>query len=286
MMYRLPNVSLFGSGVYRGQQWPASSIVKMAENAAKLAPKLFVAPAVGIGHDSDITPAAGWILPSSVHAIPDADNPGEQLLRGDVVNVPESVAAQVRSGQYAYGSAEIYSNFVDDFGNSHGPVLRRFVFLGASPPQVKRLGRLPMPEPMATPIAFAERLTGQQLRPRQGLAVLSFADRDPTLPPAAAAEVAKVAKYAEQHAAGFRKAGFDPARLVAGARAAASRNPMMFKAGEIIGRVAEQPEPGPRPSRLQLIAAIKKAFTKVSQATLDKLSDDQLCEFVASIPAA
>lgn len=135
----------------------------MAENAARMKPYL-VPPAV-LGHEeeqewldrSDL-PAAGWVDPASVRAVPDTDFPGEMILKGNVVNIPEKVKALLDSGEYGYGSSEIYDDFPDDFGNHHGETLRRFALLGSEVPQVKRLGRLPAAVPMPAPVAFAEKL--------------------------------------------------------------------------------------------------------------------------------
>lgn len=213
VVYRLPGAKLFGSGVYRGQQWTPAMIRKMAENAPRLA-KLHCVPAVGIGHDSNDTAGAeGWIDPHSVRAVADPEHAGEALLTGDLVNVPPSVAEKVRNGSYAFGSAEIYSDFTDDMGRSHGPLLRRFVLLGSHPPQVKRLGRLPMPIEMASPVAFGERRL-----PAGRYVAMSFAERSVTAmspKPAFDRDVVAVAKFAEHNRRGLRAMGKTPIGLVA-----------------------------------------------------------------------
>jgi hypothetical protein len=177
-MYRLPSVQLFASGVYRGKRWSPAVVRQMADNAGSIR-KLLIPPAV-LGHEEEQEwldrtdlPAAGWVDPGSVRVVPDPDNPGELILRGDVVNVPQEVANRLKAGEYGHGSAEIYDDFLDDFGKSHGPALRRFALLGGEVPQVKRLGRLPAPVRMTSPVAFAER----RPPPRGRAVVLSFAER-------------------------------------------------------------------------------------------------------------
>lgn len=176
-LFRLPNIALFASGTYRGKRWTPGVVRKLAENATGLR-SLLTPPAV-LGHEEEQEwldrtdlPAAGWIDPGSVTAVPDPDNPGEMVLRGDVVNVPAEVAARLSAGEYRFGSAEIYDDFLDDFGKSRGPALRRFALLGGEVPQVKRLGRLPAPVAQTAPVAFADRRP-----PRQRSVALSFAER-------------------------------------------------------------------------------------------------------------
>lgn len=173
--YRLPGVRLFASGTYRGTQWSPAVVDAIAATTAAIGPageKLHVPPGVseppegGIGHDERETeldwlertdlPAAGWVDPRTVKSIPDPDFPGHRLLVGDLVNLPPETAAKVWSGEYATGSAELYDDFRDDFGKSRGPALRRYCLMGGWVPQVKRLGRLPMPVPMTAPVAFGE----------------------------------------------------------------------------------------------------------------------------------
>ena len=135
-LFRLPNVALFASGTYRGKRWTPGVVRKLAENATELR-SLLTPPAV-LGHEEEQEwldrtdlPAGGWVDPASVKAVPDPDHPGEMILRGDLVNVPAEVAARLSAGEYRYGSAEIYDDFLDDFGKSRGPALRRFALLGA-----------------------------------------------------------------------------------------------------------------------------------------------------------
>lgn len=186
--YMLPGVRLFASGEYRGIPWKPIAVRMMAANARKLS-ALHVPPARP-GHEDDEgwrewfedrtdQPAAGWVNPHTVTATADPENPGEVILTGDVVNVPPEMAQKIASGEYATGSSEIYSDFLDDFGKSHGPTLRRFSYLGGDVPQVKRLGRLPTPVPMTEPVKFSERRERVRVRGkavRRGAVVRFFAE--------------------------------------------------------------------------------------------------------------
>ncbi len=178
--FMLPGVNLFASGIYRGKKWTAATVQRMAANAKKLGPsgmQLLVPPAAP-GHEDDDgwqqfvgdvdapgrpaadrtdQPAAGWVDPDSVRAVPDPKHKGHLILRGDVVNIPAAMAEKIRSGEYSFGSAEVYDDFHDDLGIGFGKALRKFSFLGAEVPQVKRLGRLPKPVPMSAPKQFSER---------------------------------------------------------------------------------------------------------------------------------
>lgn len=174
----LPDVNLFASGIYRGKPWPAS-VVRAIDRNAKSLRKMHQPPAV-LGHEEEQEfldrtdlPNAGIVDLDTVRAVPDPEYPGEVLLKGNVVNVPPEIADLIEKGQYTHGSSEIYENFLDDFENRHGPAMRRFVFLGGTPPQVKRLGRLPKPVPMQALKQFAE------TKLAAGGLYLAFADLQP-----------------------------------------------------------------------------------------------------------
>lgn len=189
-VYRLPGVQLFASGVYRGQTWTPAAVDAAAENCRKLY-ALHIPPGVaqpvpegGIGHDeaedaidwlerTDL-PASGVVDPRTVRSIPDPDYPGHKILVGDLVNVPAETAERIRRGEYATGSAELYPDFLDDFGGSHGPALRRYCIMGGWVQQVKRLKRLPMPVPMAAPVQFGE---PKATRAKPGQTILRYAER-------------------------------------------------------------------------------------------------------------
>jgi len=176
-LYQMRGVRLFASGSYRGEDWPPHVIDELAANARQLGPTglgMLVPPSV-LGHEEDQTklgeflertdhPAAGWVDPATVRSVPDPKFAGHKILVGNVVNIPEPIKEQLERGAYKFGSAEIYDNFRDDFGNEHGHVLRRFALLGGEVPQVKRLGSLPPVEPMTAPLAFAE---GRAIRVRR-----------------------------------------------------------------------------------------------------------------------
>jgi hypothetical protein len=181
--YKLPGVKLFASGTYRGKEWTPEFIRQMERNAKALGPgglKLLVPPAAP-GHEDDDgwqefvgevsapgprvrtdEPAAGWVDPATVKAVPDPEHKGHLILTGDVVNVPAEMAEKIRSGEYRFGSSEIYDDFLDDFGNAHGKTLRKFSFLGGEVPQVKRLGPLPRPVPQTSLKVFSERGDGRR----------------------------------------------------------------------------------------------------------------------------
>lgn len=181
--YKLPGVNLFASGVYRGKRWPPEVVRAIAENIRRNGPsgtKLLVPPAV-LGHEEDQDwldktdlPAAGWVDPDTAAAVPDPEHPGEWILRGDVINVPPEVADRIRNGEFANGSGEFYE-LADDFGKPQGYTMRRFALLGGEVPQVKRLGRLPMPVPMDQLKVFTEIVAAA---PKGGAAfLLAFSER-------------------------------------------------------------------------------------------------------------
>lgn len=184
-VYRLPNVRLFASGVFRSRPWPPAVVAAVGSGVRKLGPQgdNLIVPPVVLGHDDDQEwlsrtdlPAAGWVDPSTVRCEPDEEHPGHLVLVGDIVNVPEEVAELIRSGKYRYGSAEVYDSFLDDMGEDRGPALRRFALLGGEVPQVKRLRAVPAPQPMAAPVAFSE--TPRRLRPAaRPTYLLAFAER-------------------------------------------------------------------------------------------------------------
>jgi hypothetical protein len=181
--YKLPGVRLFASGVYRGQPWSPEKVRAITATTRALGPSgkdLLIPPAV-LGHEEDQEwldrtdlPAAGWVDPDTVHDEPDPDNPGHVIQVGDVVNIPPPVAQRLWNGEYKHCSAEFYEPN-DDFGKPQGLTLRRLAFLGGEIPQVKRLGRLPMPVPMDAAKQFAEAATA--LRPCKTRFVLSYSER-------------------------------------------------------------------------------------------------------------
>ncbi len=228
--YRLPGVNLFASGLYRGKKWPPEVVQSIADNIRRNGPsgtKLLIPPAV-LGHEEDQDwlnktdlPAAGWVDPDTATTVPDPDHPGELILRGDVVNVPPEVADRIKKGEFANGSGEFYE-LSNDFGASQGFTMRRFGLLGGEVPQVKRLGRLPMPVPMDALKVFAEtpESLATKAAPKGGAAIiLAFSERQ---------TMDRTAAY----------------------------------------------------------AAIKAVMPGLSQACLDLMSDDQVNELVANLPAA
>lgn len=156
---RLRNVELFASGQYRGKDYSVADIDEIARVTRALGPqgKRLLDPTAVLGHEEtqrylELTdlPAAGWVTNLRVKKYHEpATGQVEAILVGDIEGVPPGIARMIRSGQYRKVSAEIYSDFTDDFGNSHGKALRRVALLGAEVPQVKRIGDLPMPETYA-----------------------------------------------------------------------------------------------------------------------------------------
>ncbi len=226
LAYMLPGVNLFASGTYRGKEWTPAVLRQIVANAKKLGPsgqKLLIPPGV-LGHEEDQEwlertdlPAAGWVDPDTVKLIPDPSYPGEFLIQGDVVNIPPKVKRErFDTGEFRFGSIEIYDDFKDDFGKSYGKAMRRLAFLGGEVPQVKRLGSLPAPVAMTALRQFAERRQGVLIRLRH-------------------------------------EAGHTFAEAIA-----VDRN--------------------------QLMAAVKAGLPNLSNAFLDKLTDDGLAELVKSVP--
>ena len=304
--FRLRGVNLFASGEYRGKRWSPADVRQMAENAAALGPRgrnLLVPPAAP-GHEDDAgwqnfvgdvsapgndrtdEPAAGWVDPSTVRAVPDPAHRGEMILKGDVVNVPAAMAEQIRSGRYRYGSSEIYEDFLDDFGKGHGRTLRKFSYLGGEVPQVKRLGPLPPPEPMPAPVKFAERRPGVFVRTRTvrtGSAVHTYAettvmDRSQMIAAIQAAMPSLSQSFLD--ALADDKLAELVAALPSGAAAAPPASPAAPAMPGPVGMMAEGDpaegggDPAAEPTRDEMIAALVDMGD--DEAELQGLSDDEL----------
>lgn len=157
--YTLPEVELFASGTYRGREYTPADVARICVNAKRLP----IDPPVVTGHEDEDAdgnptaspertdaPADGWVDPGTVRV----EWRGDRLyLLGRLTDVPAHVAAKVRARRLRKVSAEIYDDFVDDAGASHGKALRRVSLLGGEVPQVKGLADLPDPVRQA----FAER---------------------------------------------------------------------------------------------------------------------------------
>ncbi len=169
--HRLPGevirgADLFASGVYRGKVYTLADLEHIARNHAAL-PELD--PPAVLGHEehqeflerTDL-PAAGWVNRCWVRKYWEPrTGRWEGVLKGDIAGVAPTVAALIRARRYRKISAEIYDDFRDDFGRTHGKALRRVAFLGAEVPQVKRLQDIPLP----TAFAEAAPHTAYRLRP-------------------------------------------------------------------------------------------------------------------------
>jgi len=282
--YKLPGCNLFASGLYKGQPWPPNRVKGIADNIRKLGPSgkgLIVPPAV-LGHEEDQAwlddtglPAAGWVDPDSVTLIPDPENTGHFIIRGDVVNVPPEVADRIKNGEYANGSGEFYELF-DDFGKSQGYTMRRFGLLGGGTiPQVKRLGRLPMPVPMAEMKRFSEEIT--KLVACSGAVFLKFAER--TMFDKATALAAIKAAMPGLAQATLDALSDDALKdLVANLPTVAPTTPAAPAAPMDDAPPASAPTP---PSRDEMIAALVAAGQ--DQATVSQMSDADLAAAYAAV---
>lgn len=219
--YSIPNTRLFASCYLksRDQRWTPDTVRRIADNARKLHRLGLHTPSVGFGHEDDgeptgtDEPSAGVVDPRTVRAVPDPENPGESILEGSLVNIPEDVADEIEAGLWTRGSAELYSNFHDDFGRPMGPALRRFSLLGFEPPQLKRLGKLGQPVPQDDYIRFAES-RGRVHEVRNGRAVYAYAERRRPPPNLADPAVASMAAWARHNFARLARAGWTPGDAV------------------------------------------------------------------------
>ncbi len=137
-------VEIFAAGRYRGRTYTVPELDEIVRGFHKLGRRglnLLQVPVV-IGHEetqeflerTDL-PAAGWL--ANVRRRGD-------ILVGDFAEVPLQVAALIKSRAYRKCSVEIYDDFPDDFGRTHGMALRRVALLGGEIPQVKRLADIPL----------------------------------------------------------------------------------------------------------------------------------------------
>lgn len=146
---------VFASGNYRGKAYTVGDLERMAENFTALP---YLDPPAVLGHEEEQEflertdlPAAGWVQRLWVEKYYEpATRRTEAILKADIDGVAPQVARLIRAKRYKKISAEVYDDFRDDFGRTHGRALRRVAFLGAEVPQVKRIADIPMPT------AFAE----------------------------------------------------------------------------------------------------------------------------------
>jgi len=155
---RVPGVEVFATGEYPQGRYTLNDLTEMVRNLKKVGPRglrLHEAP-VGIGHEDDQkaakelartdTPALGVIDADTARVVP--YRVGKQwhgTLVADFSDVTPEVADAIRAKRYRRVSAEVYDDFADDFGNSHGKTIRRVSLLGFEPSGVKRTANLPMP---------------------------------------------------------------------------------------------------------------------------------------------
>lgn len=164
---RVPGVEVFATGEYPQGRYTLNDLTRIVLNSKKIgrsglrlhSASVGMVPKadVGIGHERDdaVTkaylgrtdiPSVGTVDPDSLKVVPyRVGNQWHGTLVGDLVDLIPEVANDIRSRRYRSVSAEIYDNFRDDFGNTHGMALKRVSLLGHEPPAVKRLKDLPMP---------------------------------------------------------------------------------------------------------------------------------------------
>jgi hypothetical protein len=153
LFYTLPGTVLSATGEFpgRGLSITRKRLVRLIENSQMHASTgRHVAPVV-IGHTTG-GPAVGVVAAESMRLEPDPEEPGEWLLVGDILNVPEHVVEMLDVGHLLTGSAEIRFTWVDELGVDRGPVLWRFALLGDTAPAVTRVGILPVPELQPAPV--------------------------------------------------------------------------------------------------------------------------------------
>lgn len=166
---------LFASGVYRGKAYTVADLDEIAENFRRLKDQLD--PPAVLGHEEEQEflgavlgekakaseydddpdesertdqPAAGWVDAVWVKKYTDATTGRQEaILQGNIVGVPSAIADMIRKKRYRKISAEVYDDYLDDFGRPHGKALRRVAYLGAEVPQVKRLADIPAPTPFS-----------------------------------------------------------------------------------------------------------------------------------------
>ncbi len=159
---RMSGATIFASGEHRGRPWTHADIDQIVHNFKQFSTgddPAHAAPCVK-GHEeqdfSDRTdlPAEGWNKKVWREDEPCPECKGEgckdcfgtgkrALLKSDIDEIPLEMQAELDAGKYRYPSAEIYDSPEMAGLRGEGPMLRRTAFLGAEPPQVKRLGRLP-----------------------------------------------------------------------------------------------------------------------------------------------
>lgn len=182
----VPGVEIFATGEFNGERWTLRDLAEIARNFNELGPSrknLLKAPVV-LGHEetqeflerTDL-PAAGW--PSRVWVKPYRDprtGAVEGILKADFAEVPAQIAGLINSRAYRKVSAEIYDDFRDDFGHSHGKALRRVSLLGGEIPKVKRLADIPLARFSESPARRAGIRLVQSTRSPQRGTVFCFSE--------------------------------------------------------------------------------------------------------------
>lgn len=141
--YTLKDVAIFATGEYKDRKWTLKDLKTIFSNFGKF--KGQITPPLALGHReqpegvatkaekkaSEIEqPAAGWVSALRLKG---------SKLYADITDIPKQVFDLFVKKAYKRISAEIYTNFKDGKGNTHGPALAAVVVLGKSPPAIKSL---------------------------------------------------------------------------------------------------------------------------------------------------
>ncbi len=128
------DVELFPLQVYaNGKVFTEKDADEIIENSVKLRDQL--KPPLKLGHSEEQQFADGMPSLGTVENLRKENG----YIVGDFKDVPVAIADLIRKKAYFRLSPEIYYNFVDNVGNSHGKALRAVALLGADVPAIKTL---------------------------------------------------------------------------------------------------------------------------------------------------
>jgi hypothetical protein len=250
-MHTITGVEIFAAGTHGDRTYSHDDLDAIVRNFAELSAgeTPVLQPPIVLGHDEDQAllarsdlPAAGWVKRLY------REGP---VLRADLGEVPDAVAALINQRAYRKVSAEIYDDFAHN-DKRFGKTLRRIALLGGGIPVIKTLADIP--KTRAEFQAFCEGLLAQgKLLPAMldggllvdlaasldGSAVHKFAERESTqldalkrwlgsFPPLVRfaerianpaapftdAGVIRVSEHFDRHAADFAKVGLARDRFV------------------------------------------------------------------------
>ncbi len=136
----LSEVEIFATGNHQGRNYSESDLDEIVTNFSKLGGEL--KPPMVLGHDekqeiltNSGLPSLGW----AKHLEKKSKGNGEFSIVARLDEVPELARLAVEKGAYKRISSEIYEDFSDKSGKTHGLALRRIALLGADVPEVKTL---------------------------------------------------------------------------------------------------------------------------------------------------